>query len=933
MADSNVTIAELTEKAKREFHRKAAQFVKEVGSTNKLFKDVSEQACAEYLRLFGRVGTAPLRFVKGAVQRPRYLLDRDECWVLYKPALWQMGGAEPKWMNRLNDLLQETNSAKNQCESKLIDSSNTSGEQLQVWHGLLNGLKWCDPDEKKKVKGWGFVQRLDVETDGPVVVAKTYRAQRLFQMQMKEHIFNKGYMCLVHGRMENRTSSLVANFVEMGSSVATQVMLRYDEENDPFYHVTEQGRFPDRGRSRRAKTFFKPLAYYRREADNTYYTLVYVNILSGITHQIRITMQAIGHPLVSDDRYLPKARATSDLSWCPRNFLTEVRSDFFDFCGPHKDSRRRLTRISIENPLPKLFQDVLEQKLKLDEVLDPSADLYVGCEYWALGDEQLMAAYPKDPIFRKKVMKWGIRRSISLDVLDRLLLLSQKDIEEVLQKYVDPSQGGSSAGWVCTHCMTWNPRQRWDAELPSECWGGAGVNTGTCEGRPEVDEEDLDKLCHGYLDYAQDPSFRLLLMVHQKWLDARMDILKKAAAAWDTRPPSEPEGTVATEDMMEALVGEVQKMARLGVVGVAEQDLKEIPGLNADDMKWPLALPPNGKLRRMRLPGKGTQSQWVYALKGKELLKISSKVDVKCKKYHAPVPVENDEVHFSRIRKKETGRELEKKERLDKMRQSGQEDWYGGPEESSPPAKRQKIEGAEGSQTCRGWIVKESTSNRGRFYWFNAEKNRSQEEIPEEVARCWQRRESTTNPGNFYWVNTVTDEIREKSPPGMKAAATAKESVVEEHSEWQRKESSSHPGKYYYFDRISGESSSQPPQPPRPWQVKESSTKPGQFYYLHPDSDQVRVDPPAGSTTSTSSAVPSRTNAAARPEELPDGWKRKTSASQGKMYYLSPREKSYWELPLWILKESKTTGKLYYENRTSGETSWEKPKTGSVEEK
>lgn len=33
---------------------------------------------------------------------------------------------------------------------------------------------------------------------------------------------------------------------------------------------------------------------------------VYVNILTGITHQIRITMQSFGHPLVSDDRYLPR---------------------------------------------------------------------------------------------------------------------------------------------------------------------------------------------------------------------------------------------------------------------------------------------------------------------------------------------------------------------------------------------------------------------------------------------------------------------------------------------------------------------------------------------------------------------------------------------------------------------------------------------------
>ena len=55
--------------------------------------------------------------------------------------------------------------------------------------------------------------------------------------------------------------------------------------------------------------------------------MVYVNILTGITHQVRITMQSLGHPLVADDRYLPKDQAVADCQWCPRNFLCEVRSE------------------------------------------------------------------------------------------------------------------------------------------------------------------------------------------------------------------------------------------------------------------------------------------------------------------------------------------------------------------------------------------------------------------------------------------------------------------------------------------------------------------------------------------------------------------------------------------------------------------------------
>merc|ERR1719272_2480929 len=99
-------------------------------------------------------------------------------------------------------------------------------------------------------------------------------------------------------------------------------MLRYDAENDPFYEATESKKFANRT-VRMAESFFKPLAYYQKKDDNSDYTLVYVNILTGITHQIRITMQSVGHPLVSDDRYLPKDQTIADLKWCPRNFLVE----------------------------------------------------------------------------------------------------------------------------------------------------------------------------------------------------------------------------------------------------------------------------------------------------------------------------------------------------------------------------------------------------------------------------------------------------------------------------------------------------------------------------------------------------------------------------------------------------------------------------------
>ena len=203
--------------------------------------------------------------------------------------------------------------------------------------------------------------------------------------------FNSGYRCELpcHVRLTNNGQvAELHDAVPMGhGSWGPGVkcfgshflrMLRYDNLNDPYFSKHKAGWWKRRS-LRKAKTFLKPLAYYKKKDDQSEYTLVYVNIMSGITHQIRITMQSLGHPLVSDDRYLPREQAIADCQWCPRNFLCEVRQDWFDMNGPYKNpERRRFSRISVENPLPKLFQDILEKKLVLQQKLDTTADLYGG---------------------------------------------------------------------------------------------------------------------------------------------------------------------------------------------------------------------------------------------------------------------------------------------------------------------------------------------------------------------------------------------------------------------------------------------------------------------------------------------------------------------------------------------------------------------------
>jgi len=900
-AESVRKITERSEKARREFFKKVEKIARNSGTSSKLMQDIADQAASEYNKVFGRLGVHPLLHLKGGKKRPRYILERDECWILYKPPLWAMGGSNELWKNHVEQLVETHNSLED-AQGAMIKTEKT--ETLQEWHGLTQGLNYLDPDQP--VLQWGFVQRLDVETDGPVLVAKTWRAQRMMQVQMKEHIFTKAYVCLVHGKLENRIQHIKARFAELGSDAATQVMLKHDAENDPFYEWSVSGKW--KGRSvRMAETFLKPMAYYTRKEDNSEYTLVYVNILTGITHQIRITLQSLGHPLVSDDRYLPKDQAMSDLKWCPRNFLTETRSDWFDLCGPHKDpQRRKYTRISTENPLPKIFQNVLEVKLTLTEKLDPTADLYVGCQYWALGDEQLMNSFPKDGTFRRKVTRWGQRNGIHLDALNRLMLLSKEDINEILNKYRTPDDPKDDT-WICPVCMGLNTphTHRGPAQNsnPMACSGALGKD---CPGQRIVEADGVD-LPSGWMNWVSDPTIHFLAQVNPKWLEARRKILKYTRPSWE-KPPEEPEGSIVTDDIILTLEAALVLNAKAGGQGIKEEDLPAVPGLA--DIVLPLSEPPEHcRFQRNRLPGSGTLSTWIYTLKSSERVKHVAEFEVKAKRQREPVAVLSDALpEKMRITKEEK----EKRRKLldAKLEKAEKEEEKKNKKEEEVKEKKQKEAAAK--KKASPWKKLESTSNPGKYYYFNAETSESVLEEPadfEETQPSWEKIESKSVRGEYYYYNHETGESRVDRPPGVpvkeQKGLEKKEAKNDDNIAWTRMESKTKPGNYYYHNPKTGVSETVPPEVSMPWVLKESKSKKGMWYYFNSTSGENSVDPPPcarpskkrGQENGDLNSAPQKV---LKDDGLPPGWTKKES--------------------------EKFAGKFYYVDSKTGATSWVKPK-------
>ena len=143
----------------------------------------------------------------------------------------------------------------------------------------------------------GIVHRLDKDTSGLLVVAKHPTAHANLAEQMKSHSTVKRYLALVEGKVESPGGVIDAPI-----------------GRDPRFR---QRMAVVRVGGREARTRFRRLAYTQGR------TLLEVQLESGRTHQIRVHMAAIGHPIVGDRVY---GRIQSPQP--PRQFLHAAHLEF-----------------------------------------------------------------------------------------------------------------------------------------------------------------------------------------------------------------------------------------------------------------------------------------------------------------------------------------------------------------------------------------------------------------------------------------------------------------------------------------------------------------------------------------------------------------------------------------------------------------------------
>jgi len=171
----------------------------------------------------------------------------------------------------------------------------------------------------------GIVHRLDRDTSGVLLLAKNQKAHEWLKAQFQEHTIRKVYNCIVNGWVKNERG--VVN-KPIGRS-----------PSDFRRRLSGRGA---RGEMRDAITEYKVLKRFTDD-DGDKFTILEVRPKTGRTHQIRVHMKYLNHPIVADSLYNPDKPIPKGIN---RLALHAKSIEFEDLKGE---------RVKVESKLPEEF--------------------------------------------------------------------------------------------------------------------------------------------------------------------------------------------------------------------------------------------------------------------------------------------------------------------------------------------------------------------------------------------------------------------------------------------------------------------------------------------------------------------------------------------------------------------------------------------------
>lgn len=125
----------------------------------------------------------------------------------------------------------------------------------------------------------GLVHRLDRPVGGIMVFARTSKAAKRLNEQIKNHEFNKTYIAVLDGYLENKTGELT-NYLYKNEKLKKSFVVNKTHD-----------------KAKLSKLEYEVIGYYKDK------TIVKVNLITGRHHQIRVQFKNIGYPLLGDQLY------------------------------------------------------------------------------------------------------------------------------------------------------------------------------------------------------------------------------------------------------------------------------------------------------------------------------------------------------------------------------------------------------------------------------------------------------------------------------------------------------------------------------------------------------------------------------------------------------------------------------------------------------
>jgi 23S rRNA pseudouridine1911/1915/1917 synthase len=193
------------------------------------------------------------------------------------------------------------------------------GTLSQLLTDTVGGVAGGDPDRP------GIVHRLDRDTSGLLVVARSEEAHRLLQEALRQRLIEREYLALVEGLPPARTGTIEAP-IGRHPRIRTRMAVGGTASREARTHFTLERSLPG-------------------------VSLLRLRLDTGRTHQIRVHLQAIGHPVCGDPEY-------GTGGWDPslgltRQFLHATRLAF-----PHPITGEP---VEVDSPLPEDLLEALER--------------------------------------------------------------------------------------------------------------------------------------------------------------------------------------------------------------------------------------------------------------------------------------------------------------------------------------------------------------------------------------------------------------------------------------------------------------------------------------------------------------------------------------------------------------------------------------------